>query len=527
MTRTVNGYPAGDPGVRTTATVSTVFLTRAAAIADYVANDRTTITLLGYTAAYDAPEARYIEVADTGTLEAWQFRTNGGTRRWQLDEPNPDIRHFGPNLGFDADTSTEWQNAIDYVETVHGRGTIRCAGAYCQLNSAIRISSSGVVIDGDVGNPVVFRRGADTGYMVIVGTEDGTPIARSGVRNATFQDLVGTGTYANSPYAIWYNNVNEITNNDIQLYNECMLWRGVQLSWHGNNEIFWDGTKDFSASGIGWVISASTGANARASAGIWAEGFVNIECGQIVNGGATITSSLAYGLRIAQCDGAQVACHVQAYATAGILLQDFTTFDFHLYNVTLETPFLDLGNGNGIQVIGDRAILGLNVNNAIISHRGLGSATTRYGVLITGIVQESSIHIARADGTMADLVYIGNASCNKIAVEVDSAYNIGVGNPATYDVVSIVAGSDVYVELGKIDGNGVTRSGVYFGTAIECVATGGSVKNCTNGIRFDAPSVDCSAIAIDVRGNSGTAVVIDASASGEYVRACPGASDTP
>jgi hypothetical protein len=529
MTRTVNGYPAGDPGVRTTATVSTVFLTRAAAIADYVANDRTTITLLGYTAAFDCPAARYVEVADTGTLEAWQFRTNGATRRWQLDEDEPDLRMFGVAGDAVADDTAEIQYALDYIRTVKTKGVVRGDNLVCRVSSVISIQGSDIVLAGSRGSPLVIRRTADSGTLIRVRHTDGgtTAIARSGVRSVHFQDLGNLGTWATSPFGLVYTNVSDAVNDDIQLYNESMQWRGVIQTKHGDYEVFWDGTKTYSASRIAWHITGNTAGSGSASGAIWSAGHANIECGVLVGGGASITSSCGYGLVIDNCDGAQISSHVQSSGVSNYLLQDYTTFPHNLYNVTLETPFSDLCNGHGIQVVGDRAILGLNINNAIISKRGLGASTTRYGILVTGIVQEGSIHVARGDGTKADLVHIENASSNKIAVEVDAAYNIGTGNPGTYDAVSIVAGSQIDVEVGMIDGNAVTRAGVYFGTATECTARSGSVKNCTNGIYFDANSVDCSAIGVDVRGNSGTAIEIHPSASGEYVRACPGASDTP
>jgi hypothetical protein len=64
---------------------SQYFPTRAAAIAATIPVTTRQIMLGGYTAENDrGVGAIYAEVADSGTLMPWQFRSNGGTRRWQL-----------------------------------------------------------------------------------------------------------------------------------------------------------------------------------------------------------------------------------------------------------------------------------------------------------------------------------------------------------------------------------------------------------------------------------------------------------
>jgi hypothetical protein len=503
MTRYSNGYPLGSPGVDSV--FSVMFLTRAEAQAAYVAAEQLAIVLWGYTAAYDAPPAYYKEVTNTGTVEAWQFQTNGGSRRWQLAEQTPDIRHFGPTLGFTADTSTEWQNAIDYVETVYGRGTIRAAGAYSRLDNPIRISASGVVIEGDIGNKAIFRRGADTGYMLIVGPTTSVPIARSGVVNAAFQDLTGVGTFANSPYGVWFNNVNEAKCNNIQFYNETLLWRGIQLTWHGDIEFFWAGNKDYSASeSAAWTVTRSTDATyGRKSSGIWSGGYANLECGTIVSGGATINSMLAYGISVAQTDGFEVSAHIQSVGTAAIRMQDFTTFTHGLSNVSLRNCFIDLSNGNGINILGDRAITGFRTTGLRLSHGvgGLGASGARYGILCTGILQKSNIHIETAQGTQRDLVLIQNASCNLIKIKVDQCDDIGMQTANTYSAVSIAAGTQIDVELGHIYSTASqTMAGVYVGGATYTNIHGGLIVGCAHGVYVDSTAVDTHISGINAKG---------------------------
>lgn len=61
-----------------------VFETRAAAAASTIPNTINTIIVQNYATSGDGGTTTYRSVADTGTLLASQFRSNGATRRWQV-----------------------------------------------------------------------------------------------------------------------------------------------------------------------------------------------------------------------------------------------------------------------------------------------------------------------------------------------------------------------------------------------------------------------------------------------------------
>jgi hypothetical protein len=502
-----------------------VYSTRGVAAAATVPAGRTSMIVLGYNTTSDAPPAKYVEVADTGTLYSWQFRSNGNTRRWQLVERSPDVRHFGPTLGFGADCSLQIQNCIDYVEAVWGNGTIRGAGAWCLISNPLRISNSGVTLEGDPGNKLVLRRGANNGALLTVGRLDGTAIARSGLLHCAVQDLTGVGVWANSPYGVVFSNVNEAKFDNNQLYNETMGWFGVVLSWVGTWEIFWDGAKDYSANGVAWTVSASSGTGARASGAIWANGFFNMECGTIAGGGATITPKIKHGILVEQCDGLEMAGHIQACGGAAVLMQAALAYSHRLYNIHFKDLFIDLSAARGIETQGDDTIVGVD-GRVKISHRGLGgSAISRYGVLWNCPMTEFDLEIVHGDGTMRDLVLFNNASIDNGHIKISMGKNVGVETSNTYSFVNIAGGTRIHVTLGSLDGNTVARYGVVFGgSAVDCSVSGGRIDRCTYGVWFGGGSTRCTMSGVDVS-RCTTPHLLDGGAVSAASRGCRGVVD--
>lgn len=92
--------------------------------------------------------AVYSEVTDSGTLEAWQFRSNGNSRRWQLAAGVVSPETFGAVADGSTDDTAAIQAAIDFTEAMGG-GTIRfTSGLTYAATSAVTVSGAKVRIEG-------------------------------------------------------------------------------------------------------------------------------------------------------------------------------------------------------------------------------------------------------------------------------------------------------------------------------------------------------------------------------------------
>lgn len=125
-----------------------LFDTRAEAQAATIPIGVDTLTLNGYSTTGDSPAANYKSVADTGTLEAWQFRSNGNTRRWQLvlgDFITPEM------VGGDV------QAAVNAAYALNGGGEVRLRTTY-SLSAALQMKSK-VRLTTDNGAGQLVRAG--------------------------------------------------------------------------------------------------------------------------------------------------------------------------------------------------------------------------------------------------------------------------------------------------------------------------------------------------------------------------------
>jgi len=468
--------------------------------------------------------ARYAKVVSTPTHSA--YFTDVAGNKWELDERSPDVRMVGAICDAITDDQAAIQRAVDYVRIKWGAGNVRGAGAVCGVGSAISIISSGIVLSGEKGNKFTIRRLANTGAIVAVGGQS-TTIGKSGVRSVDIQDLTDIGSWATSPYGLTFTNCTNIVQEDYELYCESMLWAGVYSTRIGNGKIFYaGGEKSYSAGRNGWLVTKHTISSGHQSTEIWADGHVDIQCGKVESGGTVITSYCTTGLKVNCCDGFDTSgVHVQGSDDADITIENYASSGFDCTNITIGNPFCDLGNGHGIKVQGDTAITGFIVSNAIISKKGFNSTGVRYGLLITGIVKDASIHIARVDGTMADAVRIQNASSTGCLI-IDYAINIGCKTSNTYDVVSIAQGTDWVVRLGAIYGSSKARSGVFFGaTSLRCSASGGAIAACQYGVLYNSTSSGCVASGINLQNNSVAAADGHVAATSPKIRACAGIAD--
>lgn len=95
--------------------VTANFSTKAAAEKSSVPAGTQVLQTFGYSQSGDGGGAYYVRVNNTGTLESWQFQTNGGTTRWSLattQEINPCMFGCPRILGTRADVYI--QSAIDF-----------------------------------------------------------------------------------------------------------------------------------------------------------------------------------------------------------------------------------------------------------------------------------------------------------------------------------------------------------------------------------------------------------------------------
>ncbi len=90
------------------------FATRSTAAAAAVAVGVTVIYLRGHTTD-GVGGAWYKEVPDTGALEAWQFKTNSNTRRWQISERAVSPLMLGAVGDGSTDDTVAVQNTIDFI----------------------------------------------------------------------------------------------------------------------------------------------------------------------------------------------------------------------------------------------------------------------------------------------------------------------------------------------------------------------------------------------------------------------------
>jgi hypothetical protein len=127
--------PRGERGVPG-APGGITYASRAAAGAETISGSVTAIILLGYSSAGDGGgPALYVEVPETGTLMPWQFRSNGGTRRWQLAEVTPTPMMLGAKRdGVTSDTAA-LDALFDYVKSRTASGLWKAGmSAYGNIN---------------------------------------------------------------------------------------------------------------------------------------------------------------------------------------------------------------------------------------------------------------------------------------------------------------------------------------------------------------------------------------------------------
>jgi hypothetical protein len=511
---------------------------RAAAAAANVPVSRTAMVVLGYSALFDSPPAHYKEVSDVGTLYAWQFRTNGNTRRWQLVEREPWVQHFGADITGATNARPSVNNGLAYLVAVWGGGILRADGCVLGVSGGpITINANNLLLAGSAGHTCAVRRLADDGPLVLVadddvltGSVDSTRIARAGVQYVNIQDLTGIGTHANSPFAIIYKNVTDAKHSDLQCYNECMQWQGVIQTWTQKFESFWVPSIKPYASGRAAVhigaLKNNLGVSVYPSAGIWQGVSWNLEVGSLDRdgGGALtggVTSACDHGLLLDETDGIELVFHVQGYAVSGYRLTDTASRVFGLYNVEIE-PFSDIGNGHGGEIIGDRAMQNISIKNGIVSHTRFGDLAA-YGLLLTNPGTQFSLHFKRIQSTARDGILIQNAAARG-HLKVDYMNDCGHEAADTYNAISIVAGQDWEVEAGTIRGNAVTKAGVAFigASSIGNKVTGGRVRDCVYGLDF-SNSVDCMAVGTDVTDNDFPGVYT--AATNPIARSCRGQTD--
>ena len=112
---------------------------RSAAIAATIPAGELAVHVLGHTTP-GVGSAIYREVPDTGTLEPWQFRSNGNTRRWELSEPVVNELMFGADPTGVADSFPAIQAAMNYCSALQKSFT--SASGNFSLSDMVRCLSS-------------------------------------------------------------------------------------------------------------------------------------------------------------------------------------------------------------------------------------------------------------------------------------------------------------------------------------------------------------------------------------------------
>lgn len=174
------------------------YATRAAAIAASINPNVQTIILNGYHTEGDkGAGAVYRSVADTGTLRAWQFRSNANSRRWELVANVANQWLFGArgwdgtSAGFASapDDQPAFQALADYCADTGA--SFWATGGHHRVNSSI-IARPGPVPDPDYNffergptwtfdNACVIRAGAAMEAIFQVGNHGFDNIVRDGL----------------------------------------------------------------------------------------------------------------------------------------------------------------------------------------------------------------------------------------------------------------------------------------------------------------------------------------------------------
>lgn len=126
-----------------------IYDTRTAAIAANILPGTTYIRINGYSAVTDGGGFDAFEVANSGTLTAWQFQSNAGSRRWQIANTMINPRMFG-GVGNGTNDDTAALQACITMRAALGKVSIYIPpviGAW-RITAPLTVSSS-MVLHGD------------------------------------------------------------------------------------------------------------------------------------------------------------------------------------------------------------------------------------------------------------------------------------------------------------------------------------------------------------------------------------------
>jgi hypothetical protein len=485
-------------------------------------------------ATFDA--SKWVEIADLAAAISYT------TPARALNKPIASLGAFivnaaqegVPNDGL-TDAAAKLQEIVDWAAANRPLGVfIDCSDGAFRLDSPVIVSSSDVVFGGaGPGRLANFHRNHDAGplFKFIAPGIGATQISRSGLRYCAVRDL-GTatngsgqrtgmfGTWANSPYGVLFETVDQAVIDRVEFYNESLGMFGTpnvrpaHLHWFFNRER--------EVGRIAWNFTGGTlaGTAFPRSSGCW--GYVFDIAAGLFNG-TTILPSCDYGLVVDQCDGFYLdQFHCQYTQVANVLLPS-NTAGRPLYNFGLSNSFLDLTLGKGLLAQGSVPILSLQFSGVVSATR-LGAASV--GIHVTNPMVGGLFNIERLEGWTSAGVLIDNANAKNITVEVGQAENVGA------TIVGVLAGSFIDILCGNVNGSDVAGTGtfaahgVYCGSgAVEVSVSGGRISRCTNGVTIDAGATLCSVTGVNVRNNF-SASILDAGTN-TFAKGNIGAPDIP
>lgn len=209
---------------------SSIFATKAAVQAATIPASVNALRTDGYYAAGDGGSAIYKAVPDTGTLQAWQFRSNGNTRRWQyVPDGKINVLQLGAVGDDGTDNATAIAAAYGYLVFADGGVMFFPAGKF-RYSAFPVILQNGVYIETAGYEITQLRPTYTTGADGIAWGNAASIITKGGISNCTISP---TGTMADHALI----NIDGAASIFIDKVHLLGGFDGINISSHGNQSL--------------------------------------------------------------------------------------------------------------------------------------------------------------------------------------------------------------------------------------------------------------------------------------------------